>query len=86
MKLDRPGAPHSQPLASEEWTMTISSEGHQHVAIVEYTGKPLCRLSLAVEGMSNDEIRTALAEKARAWIAEYTNRPHSGDSGFAELD
>lgn len=85
MRLDRPDAPHSQPLAPEDWTMTISSEGNQHVAIVRRGGQPMCRLSLAVESLSEDEIRTALAEKTRAWIAEYLERPHSGESGFSDL-
>jgi len=74
MNLDSLGRPRKQPLAPPDWTMTLLHEGAQQIAIVERNGLPMCRVSTtAVEG-SEEQVRTDLAEKARAWIAEFLTR------------
>lgn len=85
MRLDRPGAAHKEPLAPDDWTMDIHSEGHQFVAQLKRGRKPVCRISIAAEGQDEGEARTELAEKSRAWIADYLSRPHTGTTGFSEL-
>lgn len=42
----------------------------------------VCRLVLAGADLTEDQARKALAEKARAWIADYLSRPHAGDTEF----
>jgi hypothetical protein len=74
MKLDSPGAPHSEPLASEEWTMEMTQEANQYISIVKRDSTPMCRLSIVVTNKSEAEARTELAEKARRWIREYLER------------
>lgn len=74
MQLDRPGAPHAEPLAPPEWTMDIDRQGSMLLAEIKLRMKPMCRVSIAAEGLTEDQQRTALAEKARAWIADYLKR------------
>ncbi|MDQ8016286.1 MAG: hypothetical protein AAGD03_04915 [Bordetella sp.] len=74
MKLDRAGAPHQQPLAPEEWTMTMLRDGSQHIAVVERRGVPMCRVSTVAGDKTSEQLQTDLAEKARAWIAEFLGR------------
>lgn len=78
MKLDRPGAPHEQPLAPEDWTMTMLQDGSQHIAVVERRGIPMCRVSTVAGGRSAEQVQTVLAEKARAWIAKFLSRERNG--------
>lgn len=82
MKLDQPGAAHQQPLAPPEWTMEMVKDGAQHIAIVFRMNTPMCRVSVATTERDGDAVRTALAEKARAWIASYLGRaqPPAHDS------
>lgn len=74
---DRPGAPCEQPLAPEDWTLTMLQDGSQHIAVVERRGIPMCRVSTAAGGRSAEQVHTNLAEKARAWIAEFLSREQS---------
>jgi hypothetical protein len=74
MKLDSAGAPHLEPLASEEWTMEMTKEANQYISIVKRNSAPMCRLSIVAANKSEAEARTALAEKARRWIREYLER------------
>ncbi|WP_225781367.1 hypothetical protein [Xenophilus sp. Marseille-Q4582] len=85
MKLDRPDAPHTQPLAPAEWEMDLICEGNQYVAEVKRKLQPMCRLSIAAQGQSESEARTVLADKARAWIAEYLSRDPTGSTEFGSL-
>ena len=85
MKLDRPGAPHAEPLAPAEWTIDIASNGRMLVGVIKRGHESMCHVSITAEGILDDEQRTLLAEKARAWIADYLSRPHSGATGFADL-
>lgn len=39
---------------------------------------PLCRVSTVVRGRSEEQVQTDLAEKARAWIAEFLSRERRG--------
>jgi len=77
MRLDSAGAPREQPLAPEDWTMTVIHEGSQHIAVVERRGIPMCRVSTIGEKRTPEQLRTELAEKARAWIAEFLARGRS---------
>ncbi|MDN4588121.1 hypothetical protein DBA29_06365 [Xenophilus aerolatus] len=77
MKLDREGAPHEQPLAPQDWSMEILHEEDQHIAVVCRRGVPMCRVSMSRHGEAAEKVRTALAERARAWIAEYLQRENS---------
>jgi hypothetical protein len=54
--------------------MTVAQDGVQHVAIVLRKGQPMCRVSIASPEKDANQVRTALAEKARAWIADYLAR------------
>jgi hypothetical protein len=83
MKLDRAGAPHQQPLAPEDWTMTMLRDGSQHIAVVERRGIPMCRVSTAAGDRPAEQVRTELAEKARAWIAEFLTRESTAARGDA---
>ncbi len=74
MRLDRAGAPHQQPLAPEDWTMTMLRDGSQHIAVVERRGIPMCRVSTAAGDKAAEQVQTDLADKARAWIAEFLAR------------
>lgn len=85
MRLDRPGAPHIAPLAPEDWTMDMDRQGSMLSADIKRRNQHMCRVSIACEGLSEDEQRTALAEKARAWIADYLSRSHAGPTAFGEL-
>lgn len=82
MKLDSPDAPHTQPLAPQDWEMEMFCEGSQYLAQLTRNAQPMCRLSIAREGLNESQARTELAEKARAWIAEYLRRAHSGTTEF----
>jgi len=77
MKLDREGAPHTEPLAPEDWNMDIAQEGSQFIALVQHESELKCRLSIAAGGLDDATARTALADKARHWIHEYLSRPAS---------
>lgn len=68
---------HEQPLAPEDWTMTVIHEGSQHIAVVERRGIPMCRVSTTGDERTEEQVRTELAEKARAWIAESLARSGS---------
>lgn len=85
MKLDRPGAPHKEPLAPPEWAMDIDRQGSMLSAEIKLRNQRMCRVSVAADGLSEDEQQTALAEKARAWIFEYLSRSHTGNTGFGGL-
>ena len=85
MKLDRPGAPRNQPLAPEEWTMEVSRDGSMLVATIRREHEDMCRVSITASAISEDEQHTMLADKARAWIADYLARPHSGNTQPAVL-
>lgn len=85
MRLDRPDAPRKEPLAPDDWTMDIHSEGHQFVAQLKRGRTPVCRISIAAEGQDESEARTELAEKARAWIVDYLSRSPTGTTRFGEL-
>lgn len=74
MKLDRPGAPHKAPLAPEDWTMELTREGDQHIAVVLRDSKVMCRLSITLIEQDESKMRTAVAEKARWWIHDYLAR------------
>lgn len=85
MKLDIPGTRTLQPLAPSDWTMELEKDGLQYVAQLMRGNVPICRLSIAAEGQTEAQARTELADKARAWIADYLSRPHSGDTQFGSL-
>ena len=55
------------------------------VGIVSRAGRRHCRISLNTDFASEEAARTALAVKARLWIAEYLQRDHSGDTRPADL-
>lgn len=74
MNLDGQDRPRRQPLAPPDWTMTILHEGAQQIAILERRGIPMCRVSMTAVELSEEQVRTDLAEKARAWIAEFLIR------------
>lgn len=74
MQLDRPGAPRSEPLAPPGWTMNIDRQGSMLLAELKLSNQPMCRVSIASDGLTEDQQRTALAEKARTWIADYLKR------------
>lgn len=78
---DRTGLP---PLAPPEWTMDVGRErsnGKPHYfAEVMRHRQRVCRLVLAGADLTDDQARKALAEKARAWIADYLSRPEAGDT------
>jgi hypothetical protein len=61
------------------WTMVVGRErsaGKPHYfAQVMRRRQGVCRLALAGTDLSEDEARKALAEEARAWIADYPSRP-----------
>ena len=85
MKLDRADAPHAQPLAPEDWTMEVLFDGEHCCALVSRHGQMMCRLSATHLGLSESQARTALAERARAWIADYLSRTHTGHTSFGAL-
>lgn len=75
MKLDRPDAPHEEPLAPDDWSMDMERDGSLFIAVVKRCHTPMCRLSVAAGDLKEANARTWLAEKARHWIYEYLNRP-----------
>lgn len=88
MNLDpRTGAESSYPpLAPPEWTMEIAEAEHGYrVAVLACSGKPMYRISLHTEFADGDAARSALAIKARLWIAEYLARDHSGSTSMGDI-
>lgn len=77
MNLDSPERPRKQALAPPDWPMTIFHEGAQQIATVERRGIPMCQVSTTAVEQSEEQVRTDLAEKARAWIAEFLARDGS---------
>lgn len=65
-------------MASAEWTMKFSVErtgSTSHcIGVVLRDGKALCHLSAVSETLDPVKVHEELAEKARAWIAEYQTR------------
>jgi hypothetical protein len=55
-----------------------SSEKPHYYAEVMRRRQRVCRLVLAGADLTEDQARKALAEKARAWIADYLSRPQPG--------
>ena len=70
--------PTASPLAPAEWTIQYSfeqgAEVAQHIGAISRDGCELCRLSTTGSLTNLAEAQLNLAEKARAWIAEYLQR------------
>ncbi len=70
--------PTESPTATADWTMkfTIHDSGMtcQCTAVVMRQEKPMCNISMTSDGLDHDRAHMQLAEKARAWIAEYQAR------------
>lgn len=70
--------PTNSPLASQEWTMEFAihkvNSSSQCTAVVMKSGIKRCHISLTSEIVDPTAARKELAEKARAWIAEYQTR------------
>jgi hypothetical protein len=77
------------PLAPAEGTMKITQEGTggeaYFVAELQRSGQHVCRLARMGTANNEDEARRALATSARHWIADYLNRPHTGNTEFGWL-
>jgi len=50
----------------------------QVICVISRSGTRRCNLSTTVVGDNQDKICEVLAEKARAWIAEYLSRGAGG--------
>lgn len=69
--------PHEldEHLVPPEWTMTVEkNESGYYCASVARDGQPMCRLSLNHHFESEAEAERALAQRVRAWIADYSGR------------
>ncbi len=71
-------SPTNSPMAGQEWTMEVSihkvDTSSQCTAVVMKSGTTRCHISVTGEIVDPVTARRALAEKARAWIAEYQTR------------
>ena len=71
-------APTTSPVAGPEWTMEFAvqrvNSSSQCTAVVLKSGKRRCHISMTSETVDPDSVRMELAERARAWIAEYERR------------
>lgn len=56
-----------------------------YVANVSCAGRRHCRISINKDFESIEDARTALAVKARLWIAEYLQRDHGGNTKPGDL-
>lgn len=65
--------------------MELSCEGSMLSADIKRGSERMCRVSIAAEGLSDEDQRTALTEKARMWIVDYLSRPHTGQTHFGDL-
>ena len=76
--------PTESPMAPADWTMELTFEDvgatSQCTGTILLLGKSMCRLSVTAEAGDCDAVRMALAEKARAWIAEYLRRANEADT------
>lgn len=75
MNLD-PTGPHvtEKELAPSEWSLDVQREGVLFRGIVKRMHVEICRIAVASEGLDEQTARTALAQKARAWIKDYLLR------------
>ena len=77
------------PLAPDDWSMKVKHEGQgmaqRHTAIIERNGDPVCHISIGPVSGGEEGARSALALRARAWIADYLSREHTGETVFPPL-
>ena len=77
------------PLAPEDWSMTIEHEGsgvaRLHTATIERNGVHICRISMGCIPGGDEGAHSTLAIRARAWIADYLTRDHTGETVFSPL-
>ena len=75
MKLDNEHPPGTGDLlAPSEWTMEVTREGSQWIAVVKCSGETKCRLSIASSVDSEWAAQHALADKARHWTRDFLGR------------
>ena len=62
------------PVAPPEWTMDVEYTNGGYEGVVKRTDRVMCRIMLGGRFDHLPVARTALAPKARAWIAEFLQR------------
>jgi len=60
--------------------------GGAYVGVVKRSGVIMCRILLAGDFKDRPLARSALADRARMWIADYLRRPHEGDPDSQACD
>jgi hypothetical protein len=76
VNLDPLGPPANEAdRAPSDWTLDVQRDGVMCRGVVKRRHTELCRIAVASEGLDERMARTALAIKARAWIADYLSRP-----------
>ena len=76
MNLDKANAGISgAPLAPPDWSMAMQKEGIQFTADIKRAGVLMCCFSVACPDGDEAAARHALADKARYWIDDFSNRP-----------
>jgi hypothetical protein len=79
----------ASPPAPAEWTIQFSFQPGlavgQHLGIISRNGFEVCRLSTTGSLADLAEAQLNLAEKARAWIAEFLRRESERSGGDRQL-
>lgn len=68
------------------WSLDVLvNEQGYHVGSLAKDGRNLCNISFGQPFMSFAQARQALSVKAIEWIAEYSQREHTGETHFGDL-
>lgn len=70
--------PTESPLAPPQWSMALAFEGvgssYQCTGTISRRCDVMCRMSVMNDAGECEAVRSQLAERARAWIAEFQER------------